>query len=42
MALHQDVGRAVAPAGLEAVRKATVGQGLEAVEGQRGAEDVAA
>ena len=39
--LHENVGRAVAPLRLELVAEATVGQGLEAFEGNRGTQDTA-
>ena len=41
-ALHQDVGGAVAPAGLEAQREPAVAMLLESLAGERWAGDVAA
>jgi len=42
VALHQDVRRSIAPAGLEAQGELSVGSGFEAVVGQWRASDVAA
>jgi hypothetical protein len=38
VALHEDVGRAVAPGCFEAVCEATVGLGFESIEGHRGSQ----
>ncbi|MCG8589640.1 MAG: hypothetical protein MJE66_10145 [Proteobacteria bacterium] len=41
-ALHQDVGGAVAPAGLETQRESSIRAGLESLAGERGTGNVAA
>ena len=40
--LHQNVGRAVAPSGLETVAEATIGLDLKAIETNRRAQNIAA